>query len=192
MSQFFEKSFYPISFYYLGMFTKQDEQYMCLPNLNMKSIFVDYFNDINKIDVSSKYAEMMSGFVDNPDIPALFAGHVVDLLSILFFYSCLTPFLVTFSSNEINVEKFTKIVYNTHMPTVFKVKGFRFFFFTREGNEPVHIHIAKDKKYAKFWLEPITLSKNYGFISKELKLIKNLIIENQDIIKEKWNECFSK
>jgi hypothetical protein len=43
MSQFFEKSFYPISFYYLGMFTKQDEHYMCLPNLNMKSIFVDYF-----------------------------------------------------------------------------------------------------------------------------------------------------
>jgi len=94
--------------------------------------------------------------------------------------------------NGINVEKFTKGVYNTHMPTIFKVKGFRFFFFTREGNEPVHIHIAKDNKYAKFWLEPITLAKNYGFISKELKLMKNLIIENQDIIKEKWNEYFSK
>jgi len=75
MSQFFEKSFYPISFYYLGMFTKRDEWYMCLPNLNMKTIFVDYFNDIYKIDVSSKYAEMISGFVDNPDIPALFAGY---------------------------------------------------------------------------------------------------------------------
>lgn len=44
MSQFFEKSFYPISFYYLGMLTKQDEQYMCLPNLNMKSMLADYFN----------------------------------------------------------------------------------------------------------------------------------------------------
>ena len=75
MSQFFEKSFYPISFYYLGMLTKQDEQYMCLPNLNMKSIFVDYFNEINKIDVSTKYAEMMASFIDNPDIPALFAGY---------------------------------------------------------------------------------------------------------------------
>jgi hypothetical protein len=75
MSRFFEKSFYPISFYYLGMFTKRDERYMCLPNLNMKSIFADYFNDIYKIDVSSKYAEMMSSFVDNPDIPVLFAGY---------------------------------------------------------------------------------------------------------------------
>ncbi|MCP4152088.1 MAG: AAA family ATPase, partial [bacterium] len=43
MSQFFEKDFYPISFYYLGMLTKWDEQYMCLPNLNMRSIFADYF-----------------------------------------------------------------------------------------------------------------------------------------------------
>ncbi len=75
MSQFFEKSFYPISFYYLGMLTKRDDQYMCLPNLNMRSIFVDYFNEINKIDVSTKYAELMAGFINQPDIPGLFAGY---------------------------------------------------------------------------------------------------------------------
>ncbi|MCP5054357.1 MAG: AAA family ATPase, partial [bacterium] len=75
MSQFFQKDFYPISFYYLGMLTKQDGRYMCLPNLNMRSIFVDYFNDIYKIDVSTKYAELMSGFVNQPDIPTLFAGY---------------------------------------------------------------------------------------------------------------------
>ncbi|MCP4216296.1 MAG: AAA family ATPase, partial [bacterium] len=75
MSQFFDKDFYPISFYYLGMLTKWYEQYMCLPNLNMRSIFVDYFNDIYKIDVSTKYAELMAGFIKNPDIPTLFAGY---------------------------------------------------------------------------------------------------------------------
>jgi hypothetical protein len=75
LSQFFEKSFYPISFYYLGMLTNRDDQYMCLPNLNMRSIFVDYFNDINKIDVSTRYAELMAGFIDQPDIPKLFAGY---------------------------------------------------------------------------------------------------------------------
>jgi hypothetical protein len=75
MSQFFEKSFYPISFFYLGMLTKRDDQYMCLPNLNMKSIFVDYFNEINKIDVSTKYAELMAGFINQPEVPKLFAGY---------------------------------------------------------------------------------------------------------------------
>ena len=52
---------YPVSFYYLGMFTKRDDQYMCLPNLNMRSIFVDYFNEIYKIDVSTKYAQCPPG-----------------------------------------------------------------------------------------------------------------------------------
>ena len=75
MAQFFQKDFYPISFFYLGMLTKQDEQYMCLPNLNMRSIFVDYFNDIYKIDVSTMYAELMAGFITQPDIPTLFAGY---------------------------------------------------------------------------------------------------------------------
>ncbi|MCP5051746.1 MAG: AAA family ATPase, partial [bacterium] len=75
MSQFFQKDFYPISFFYLGMLTKQDGRYMCLPNLNMRSIFVDYFNDIYQIDVSTRYAELMAGFVNQPDIPTLFAGY---------------------------------------------------------------------------------------------------------------------
>jgi hypothetical protein len=77
------------------------------------------------------------------------------------------------------------------MPTVFNIKGYRFFFFTREGIEPINIHITKAHKYAKFWLNPTTLAKNYGFISKELTEIKNLIAENQDLIKEKWDEYFS-
>ncbi|MCP4219745.1 MAG: AAA family ATPase, partial [bacterium] len=81
MSQFFDKDFYPISFYYLGMFTKRDEQYMCLPNLNMRSIFVDYFNEIHKIDVSTRYSELMAGFLNQPDIPVLFAGYWEHYLS---------------------------------------------------------------------------------------------------------------
>ncbi len=75
MSQFFEKDFYPISFYYLGMLTKEDDQYMCLPNLNMKSIFTDYFNDIHKIDVTTHYAEIMRSFIERPDIPQLFGDY---------------------------------------------------------------------------------------------------------------------
>jgi hypothetical protein len=36
---------------------------------------VDYFNEINKIDVSTKYAELMAGFINQPDIPKLFSGY---------------------------------------------------------------------------------------------------------------------
>lgn len=75
MSQFFEKDFYPISFYYLGMLTKQDQFSMKLPNLNMRKIFVEYFNELHHIDVSTKYADMMRGFVQQPDLPKLFADY---------------------------------------------------------------------------------------------------------------------
>lgn len=75
MSEFFEKDFYPISFYYLGMLTKQDQFTLKLPNLNMRKIFVEYFNELHHIDVSTKYADMMQGFVLQPDIPKLFADY---------------------------------------------------------------------------------------------------------------------
>lgn len=75
MSQFFEKDFYPISFYYLGMLTKRDDFLLTLPNLNMRQIFVEYFNELHRIDVSTKYATMMQRFVNQPNLPALFADY---------------------------------------------------------------------------------------------------------------------
>ncbi len=75
MSQFFEKSFFPISFYYLGMLTRKDDFHLMLPNLNMRKIFVEYFNELHNIDVSTRYADMMRRFVEDLDLAALFAGY---------------------------------------------------------------------------------------------------------------------
>jgi hypothetical protein len=75
ISQFFEKGFYPISFFYLGMLTKADRFYMRLPNLNLRQIFVQYFNELHHIDVSTRYAEMMQSFVNEPNLERLFAGY---------------------------------------------------------------------------------------------------------------------
>jgi len=73
--QFFEKSFFPISFFYLGMLTKRDDFYLKLPNLNMQQIFVEYFNEIHHINVSTQYAEIMQHFVNAPKLEQLFAGY---------------------------------------------------------------------------------------------------------------------
>jgi len=75
MSAFFQREFYPISFYYLGMLTKHNDQYLRLPNMNMRKIFTEYFNELYRIDVSSKYAEMMIHFVETLDLPQLFADY---------------------------------------------------------------------------------------------------------------------
>ncbi len=75
MSTFFQKDFFPISFYYLGMLTKASDFEMRLPNLNMRGIFMEYFNELHQLDVSTKYAEMMQSFLDKPDLPKLFADY---------------------------------------------------------------------------------------------------------------------
>jgi len=75
MYQFFEKSFFPVSFFYLGMLTKQDDFYLKLPNLNVRQIFVEYFNEIHHIDVSTRYTEIMQAFVNQPHLENLFAGY---------------------------------------------------------------------------------------------------------------------
>jgi len=81
MSQFFDKSFFPISFFYLGMLTLGEDFQMKLPNLNMRKIFTEYFNELHHIDISTRYADMMKAFLEKPDIAALFAGYWKEYVS---------------------------------------------------------------------------------------------------------------
>jgi hypothetical protein len=43
------------------------------------------------------------------------------------------------------------------MPTVLRLSGFRFFFYSLEGSEPPHIHVEQADNVARFWLNPETL-----------------------------------
>ena len=81
MHQFFDEGYFPISFFYLGMLTKQDDFYVRLPNLNMRQIFVEYFNEIHRIDVSTRYTEIMQTFINEPNLEWLFAGYWAQYVS---------------------------------------------------------------------------------------------------------------
>lgn len=60
-----------------------------------------------------------------------------------------------------------------------------------EGNEPPHIHVEQAERFAKFWLNPVSLIKSRGFRSNELSEIEDIIEENRDALLEKSNEHFS-
>ncbi|MEW5797759.1 MAG: DUF4160 domain-containing protein [Bacteroidota bacterium] len=77
------------------------------------------------------------------------------------------------------------------MPTILRIKGYRFFFFSREGNEPAHIHVENAERYAKFWLHPIQLAESEGFRSGEISELRKLVQENMTLFEEKWYEYFS-
>lgn len=74
------------------------------------------------------------------------------------------------------------------MPEIFRHHGYRFFFFSREAEEPIHVHVESAEKYAKFWVEPLLLAESYGFHSGQLREIRQLIEGNTETIKAKWNE----
>ena len=79
------------------------------------------------------------------------------------------------------------------MPTVLYKNGYRFFFYSQEGNEPMHVHITKAEGIAKIWLEPEPNSAFFvRFSVREQREIIQLAIENYTLLKKKWNEYFSK
>lgn len=48
--KFFDKEFYPISLFYLGMTTLRDNYVTTLPNMTMRSVYIDYYNQLNRIE----------------------------------------------------------------------------------------------------------------------------------------------
>jgi len=76
------------------------------------------------------------------------------------------------------------------MPTVTIINGFRFFFYSND-HEPVHIHIEKDGKTAKYCLTPLGLVKSTGFNASDLRKIGTLIDDNIELFKQRWNEYFN-
>lgn len=48
------------------------------------------------------------------------------------------------------------------MPTVLREGPYRFFFSSLDYGEPPHIHVRRENKVAKFWLDPVTLQKAGG------------------------------
>jgi len=75
------------------------------------------------------------------------------------------------------------------MPTIFKIDGFRFFFFSDE-HTPEHIHIEKGDAYARIELENLKVTDSYNLNSKELKKLLKLVQENKDKLEGVWNEYF--
>lgn len=79
------------------------------------------------------------------------------------------------------------------MPTVFDYKGYKFYFWSNENNEPIHIHVSTGiptSNSTKFWIlkdDSVLLANNSNeFGSKELRKIQKYIENNISLIKDAW------
>ena len=76
------------------------------------------------------------------------------------------------------------------MPTILRIDGFRFFFFSNE-HEPEHIHIEKGDMYARIEIQSLKVTDSYNASSKDMKKIIELVKNNKDKLLGAWDEYFA-
>jgi hypothetical protein len=77
------------------------------------------------------------------------------------------------------------------MPTAHRIGPHRFFFFSKEGNEPPHIHVETAENAAKFWLNPVELVWAVGYNPREIRRLRELVEDHTGLFLEKWYDHFS-
>jgi hypothetical protein len=76
------------------------------------------------------------------------------------------------------------------VPTILRIDGFRFYFYSHEPNEPPHVHVDKAEASAKLWLEEVAVARNLGFRARELNVILEHVAEHREMLLEAWHEYF--
>lgn len=76
------------------------------------------------------------------------------------------------------------------MPTVMRDGPYSFVFFSSDRGEPPHVHVKRERRVAKFWLEPVALASSHGFREHEIRDIMQLVAEHQAALLEAWHDYF--
>lgn len=78
------------------------------------------------------------------------------------------------------------------MPTILFVLGWRFFFYSNETQEPIHIHCRKAEKECKYWLDrknfELKEAFSYGLTGKDKRVVKRIIFEHFEYIEKEWDK----
>ncbi len=79
------------------------------------------------------------------------------------------------------------------MPTVLYFYGWSFFY-SNEGNEPIHIHAEKGDIDCKYWINEadftIKLATAFNMSSDKINEVADIIYENLQLIKNAWHNYF--
>jgi hypothetical protein len=78
------------------------------------------------------------------------------------------------------------------VPRIARLGPYRLFFHSNEGIEPPHVHVQRERKLAKFWLEPVGIGSSTRFSPQELRKLERLVRENQTRLLEAWHGYFNR
>jgi hypothetical protein len=75
-------------------------------------------------------------------------------------------------------------------PAVLREGPYRFYFYSHEHDEPPHVHVDRDERSAKFWIQPVAVALNLGFRSIELRRVEAIVRAHQQELLEAWYDHF--
>lgn len=78
------------------------------------------------------------------------------------------------------------------MPVVLRIKGYKFWFYQADLDEPPHVHVGKGNHEAKYWVDPIAVARPGRFKDHELNQIERILTKNREEILRVWQEEDSK
>ena len=80
------------------------------------------------------------------------------------------------------------------MPTILLVRGWRVFFYSNEGSEPVHVHASKGESECKLWLRSdvydIEEAWSHNLDRRLRREIRKIVFDHFDLILEEWRRYF--
>ena len=74
------------------------------------------------------------------------------------------------------------------MPVVLRVKGYRFWFYEADLDEPAHVHVGKGGQEAKYWLNPVGPARTGRFKPVDLREIERIIKDNLAFLLGAWEK----
>jgi hypothetical protein len=76
------------------------------------------------------------------------------------------------------------------VPTIWRERGFRFFFSSLDRPEPPHVHIESGDGMAKVWLSPVSLAWSAGYDAREVRHLLAMVSKHRDMMEQAWHDYF--
>jgi len=76
------------------------------------------------------------------------------------------------------------------MPTLLIWHGHKFRFYALDRDEPPHVHVFKDGKSLKVWLQSLDVARNNGYDDREVARLLAVVAERRDDWIGAWNDFF--
>jgi hypothetical protein len=70
-----------------------------------------------------------------------------------------------------------------------RIKGYRLFFVSFDGSEPIHVHVRKGDRSAKVWMASTTFAWS-DFRPHDNREVLRIVRDHAGLIREKWDEYF--